>query len=133
MIRLLNLFMGQDVVGTIGRTIAAVDTQVGLITLTIPEDRPKGAGLDTISAPDTSFGSKVHAATGSLQQSIGGTNPGTRRVGTGATYNHDETSTNATCGAYVYARTFQASLARPAGAGKHARLATDTVIDIYDR
>jgi hypothetical protein len=80
MVRLLDLFVGQNVVGTIGRTIATVDAQVGLVTFAIPEDRPKRTGLDTITTPDTQFRSKAYTAAGPLYQGVGGTNPGTRRV-----------------------------------------------------
>jgi hypothetical protein len=99
----------------------------------IPKDGLKRTGLDAILAANTMLSLERHAPALSLQQSIRGTDPGTRRVETSPADNHHKTFTNTPGRADVDTHLFQPAVAQPPDAGKHTRLTANTTICIDHR
>jgi hypothetical protein len=125
-----HLLQFQDVIGTVRRTIAAVDTDLWLILLGIPEDRSQRAGFDTISTSDTAFRFKPDTTALADQQGVGGTDAGARRIDTSAADDDDKSSPHPARRLDVDAGRGDPALAHSPRASEHARLASHTAVDV---
>jgi len=129
----LYLFQSDDLVGAVGGAVAAVDTDLGFVLLSIPEHRAKGTGLDTVPTADAQVGFETHTPFLSWPQGVGGADAGAGWVGAGAADDDDESLADAASRTDVDTGAVQSAVPQLAGAGEHTGLAADAAVYVHYR
>jgi hypothetical protein len=114
-------------------TIAAMNTNHRLIDLFIPENCANQTGIPAVTTADARSGIKSHSTTFSQFQCTCRAYLSTWRVIASPAYYHRESPFHAPYRPYTYAGASQSSLVLSSGTGKHAQLAANTSLRVYDR
>jgi hypothetical protein len=94
----IDFFQCQNVVGTIGGAISAINTNLGFVGAGIPKHGSKWAGIYAVFAADTKIGFQSHSTLISAGQGIRRADPGTGCLIAGSADDDDKSFANPTCG-----------------------------------
>jgi hypothetical protein len=120
MSHLLDIFHGKDIVGAVGSTVAAIDTNHRLILFAVPEDSAVGTGLGAVTTAYAKAGFEAHAATLSINNGLGGAHTRAGRGRAGTADDDHKALPYAARRANMNAGTLESALAQPPNTGKHA-------------
>lgn len=109
-----------------------MDANHRLIDLLIPENCPNQTGVSAVTTADARGRIKSHSTALLWLQRICWAHLSTRRVITSPAYYYRKSPFHTPYGSYTYAGSSQPTFALSSGAGKHAHLAADTSLRVYD-